>query len=174
MDDTIPERWLPVVGYEDLYEVSDLGKVRSLRGRHGIGCMLKPQVKRYLQVNLYRDGKMRSFTVHGLVACAFLGPRQEGLEVCHGPAGRWENAVANLAYGTPVKNRGPDKHRDGTIQIGTRHGLARLNDEIVRECRRRAIAGEPTGALAREFGVSASTMRCAVNGSTWRHVPLAG
>lgn len=170
----ILERWLAVVEYEGYYEVSDLGRVRSLRrmtaaGWRG-GQVLKPQCKRYFCVNLYRDRKMRTVTVHSLVAAAFLGPCPAGHEICHGRAGKLENRLTNLSYGTPAKNRGPDKYRDGTIQIGTRNGLARLTDELVRECRVRSAAGASWGALAREHGVSASTVRAAVIGLTWKHV----
>ena len=47
---------------------------------------------------------------------------------------------------------------------------AKLTEEIVRECRIRAAAGETGVALAREFGVRKNAMNDAVNGRTWRHV----
>jgi hypothetical protein len=104
------------------------------------------------------------------VAEAFLGPRPDGYQVCHGPAGQLDNRLVNLSYGTRSKNCGADKYRDGTMTIGTRHGLAKLTDEIVRECRARVAAGETRVALAREFGISATAMAMAVKGATWRHV----
>jgi hypothetical protein len=167
-----PERWLPAAEYEGLYEVSSLGRVRSLPRPGTLGGILKPQRKRYFTVNLYRDGKMRTVTVHSLVARAFLKPRPEGHQVCHGPAGCYVNAAANLSYGTAAKNLGPDKYRDGTMQAGVRNGNARLTDEIVSQCRTRIAAGESRRALAREFGVSKPTMDHAVKGATWQHVPV--
>lgn len=170
MPATEPERWLPVVGYEGLYEVSNQGRIRSFPRRGTPGVILRPHQKRYLTVNLWRDGKKRTLMIHQLVAAAFLGPRPEGLLVCHGPAGCYENDVANLSYGTPAKNYGPDKHRDATMLIGVRNVSAKLNDELVREMRRRFAAGESKRSLAAGFGVCRANVKHIVNGTTWRHV----
>jgi len=166
-----PERWLPVVEYEGLYEVSDLGRVRSLRRWHAGSRVLKPGYDgSAAQVGLSREGRRRTFKVHILVARAFLGPCPDGQEVCHGPAGRRDNRLVNLSYGTHLKNNGEDKRRDGTLPVGVLNPRAILTDEIVRECRARAAAGEPCRALAREFGVGDTAMLRAVAGTTWRHV----
>lgn len=174
------ERWLPVPDYEGLYEVSSLGHVcgldRMIRTVHGNmrlwrGRVIKPRMgERYLIIGLWRDGEPRTFFVHLLVARAFLGAPPEGHEVCHGPAGNLDNSLANLSYGTRAKNNGPDKDRDGTHGLGTRNPQAKLTDEIVRECRARAAAGESQHSLARAFGVSQGAIRLAVIGVTWRHV----
>jgi hypothetical protein len=49
---------------------------------------------------------------------------------------------------------------------------AKLTAEIVRECRLRAAAGEAKIALAREFGIGKNAMIAAINGRSWRHVPI--
>lgn len=71
------EVWKPIKGYEGLYEVSNMGRVRSLRNNHGNyrEKILKQQDNGdgYLQVTLYKDGKAKHFTVHRLVAMAFCG-----------------------------------------------------------------------------------------------------
>lgn len=114
MNETTPERWLPVVGYEGIYEVSDLGQVRSLdrvisrrnspyvlRGR-----VLRPAVNRrgYLHLNLYGDGWNESRYVHHLVLEAFAGPRPAGTEARHLDGVPNNNSVANLTWGTHVEN----------------------------------------------------------------------
>jgi hypothetical protein len=179
-----PERWLPVIGYEGYYEVSDFGRVRSLsrrvnrdRQRHS-GRILKLYANRskkcgeYYQARLSRDGVVRTCDVHVLVARAFLGPCPDGHQVCHGPAGSLDNSAENLSYGTPVKNAA-DRCRDGTEVLGTRNHNAKLTEEIVRACRVRAASGETCVALAREFGVSDVTMNLVVRGLRWRWVPGA-
>lgn len=181
-----PERWLPVVGYEGLYEVSDLGRVRSLSrvvsrsGPRGPRVRIAGQALKvrppagtdpYAHVELNRDGERRYMRVHVLVAAAFLGPRPAGYEICHGPGGKTDNRLANLSYGTRAKNNGPDKLRDGTARFGTRNLQAKLTDEIVRECRDRVAAGESRRALAREFGVSPTAMEYAVRGIKWSQAP---
>lgn len=109
------ERWLPVVGYEGLYEVSDHGQVRSLdrivrRGVRGVsrraGQMLKPNVLTYghRQVSLYRGGVRRLRQVHNLVLEAFVGPRPEGLLGLHWDDDPANNHISNLRWGTPRDN----------------------------------------------------------------------
>jgi NUMOD4 motif/HNH endonuclease len=180
-----PERWLPVVGYEGLYEISSLGRVRNVprlirsKGksvRRLTPCILKFQMPRkgepYLTVRLRRGTKVRACRVHVLVARAFLGPRPEKYVVCHGPAGKLDNRLPNLSYGTRAKNQGPDMRRDGTSSDGARNGHAKLTGEIVLECRVRAAAGETGAALAAEFGVNAKTLRDAISGRSWRRLSI--
>lgn len=59
------EEWRPVVGYEGLYEVSNLGRVKSLHSRNKGGIRaLKTKKKGYLAVTLCRAGKLKTITVH--------------------------------------------------------------------------------------------------------------
>lgn len=104
------ERWLPVPGYEGLYEVSDQGRVRSIDCLDRLGRRRKGRVRvltrdgYYLKVSLSRDGKLKSFWVHALVLTAFVGPRPEGMECCHGPGGPLDNRLENLRWDTPSAN----------------------------------------------------------------------
>jgi hypothetical protein len=168
-----PERWLPVVGFEGRYEVSDLGRVRSLPRKWAKGGLMKPCLNQgYLIVRLSRNARTRSFAIHCLVAEAFLGRRPEGMQVCHGPGGMTDNRLVNLSYGTLSKNNGADRWRDGTMPAGIRSGRAKLTDEIVLECRVRAATGVSRSTLAREFGVGKTTITRLVQGHTWKHVPF--
>jgi hypothetical protein len=172
------ERWLPVPGWESLYEVSDLGRIRSLHrfGRGKRGGLLKPfpgHLGRYLSVRLSRSGKHKNRLVHQLVLEAFTGPRPPGMESLHGPGGSQDNRLANLSYGTRRQNSGPDRARDGTTNRGERCGSAKLTAAIVIECRRRYAAGEETlTAMAREHGVSIGHMSQIVSGKKWAHLPV--
>lgn len=110
----MPELWLPVVGYEGFYEVSDQGRVRSVERRvlHRNektlrtypSRMLVPRATRYLDVTLCRGGTQRTLKVHHLVGEAFLGPRPDGLELCHNNGDALDNRAANLRYDTHSAN----------------------------------------------------------------------
>lgn len=173
MDDPT-EHWLPVPGYEGLYEVSDLGRVRSLPRRPGTpgNLILKPTVNNtgYHCVGPSLNGKQRVIHIHVLVLAAFEGPCPAGMEVLHGPGGRLDNRLVNLSYGTRSQNNGPDRVRDGTAIRGEQVKTRKLTDAIVAECRRRHAGGETRSALAREFGVSWITMNRAITGMYWAHV----
>lgn len=75
------EIWEEVLGFEGLYEVSSLGRVRGLKR----GNILKPTPDRdgYLRVSLSKDGKWRNHAVHHLVLNAFVGVREPGEETRH-------------------------------------------------------------------------------------------
>lgn len=116
MQSTEPEIWKSVVGYEGRYEVSDLGRVRSLdrvvNGAPGKGTYLKPGVvlrpgahrQGYRLVSLHDGASRRTYKVHRLVALAFLGPAPDGMEVCHNNSDPADNRAANLRWDTRSGN----------------------------------------------------------------------
>ena len=175
-DDGEAERWLPVVGWERFYEVSSIGRVRSLprlsvNGRRWYGGkILKPWLTHgYEVVGLYRPGFHEHKQVHQLVAAAFIGPCPPGQQVRHGPNGKSDNRASHLCYGTSADNHA-DRLRDGTSNQGERHGLAKLTDVVVADCRIRHAAGETQSSLASEYGVSKAVMHHAIRGTRWAHV----
>ncbi len=103
------ERWLPIEGYEGIYEVSDLGNVRRIVSRSGnpLVRQIKPKANYlgYLAVNLCRDKVQRTFKVHRLVAVAFLGsPTSPRMEVRHIDGTRDNARLENLQWGTHSEN----------------------------------------------------------------------
>jgi hypothetical protein len=108
------ERWLPVSGFP-AYEVSDLGRVRSVRA----GRLLKPariNSLGHLQVKLYRNGKQHGRLVHRLVLEAFVGPCPPGMEARHVATNDTSNnRLTNLAWGTYSENEA-DKKIHGTLR----------------------------------------------------------
>jgi hypothetical protein len=101
------ERWRPVVGYEGLYEVSDRGRVRSLRfGRWGTRHrMLRGWTHDgYRYVELSRRPGSTAMRVHCLVLEAFIGPRPPGLYGCHNDGNPGNNELGNLRWDTPTSN----------------------------------------------------------------------
>lgn len=104
------EEWRAVIGHEDIYEVSDQGRVHSLI----TGKYLKPSTQKrggYLHVVLVRP--YRSVLIQYLVAEAFIGPRINGEEVRHLNGIPIDNYVGNLEYGTRSENS-EDSKRHGT------------------------------------------------------------
>lgn len=119
---TAAERWRAIPGYVGAYEVSDLGRVRSLPrhdrlGRPVQGRVLKPAPDSggYSTYNLHRDGQGCTHRAHCLVALAFVGPRPADLEVRHLDGDPSNNALVNLAYGTRSENQ-LDRIGHGTHQ----------------------------------------------------------
>lgn len=100
------EEWRPVVGYEGLYEVSNLGRVVSLHYRHSNRRVeLKPfnQIG-YLRAQLNKNGLRRKFLVHTLVATAFIPNPLHRTEIDHINGDRGDNRVSNLRWCTRSEN----------------------------------------------------------------------
>jgi hypothetical protein len=93
------EKWLPVAGYEHLYEVSNLGRVRrSLKHISSKPGPLKASVHLGIQtVTLCMNGKKKDFGIHRLVAEAFIGP-VAGKIVAHKSGDKTDNRVENLEF----------------------------------------------------------------------------
>lgn len=92
------EIWKPVEGFEGLYEVSNLGRVKSLW--FGKEKILKPAKNGsdYLLVDLYKNGKGKNFLVHRLVATAFI-PNPEGFkQINHRDEVKTNNCVENIEW----------------------------------------------------------------------------
>ena len=110
----ITEIWKDIVGYEGLYQVSDQGRIKSLRK----GIILKPAFMKktgYYSVCLCKDGKMENRTVHRLVASAFiLNPNPSLYTDCdHIDEDKSNNKASNLQWITHKDNlnRGTYKER---------------------------------------------------------------
>lgn len=108
------EVWRRIAGASD-YEVSDQGRVRSLKSG---GLILKPRRHNgYLMVTLPVGGTSLHRFVHVLVLTAFVGPTPDGLQTRHLDGTRTNNHVENLAWGTRRENMA-DKHVHGTMNTG--------------------------------------------------------
>ena len=160
MAENIVEEWRAVVGFEGRYEVSNMGRVRSLDrwvARRGqcdqfwAGRTLKPCRigAGYHRVCLCR--KSFSDYVHAIVMRAFVGPRPEKYHVNHINGIKTDNRLVNLEYTTCSANMIHARDRFGAY-CGERNGMARLTTEQMREIRRRF------DQMVEEFEVSIATI----------------
>jgi len=106
------EIWKNVKSYENIYQISSCGRIKSLKritsNNHVINeKILKPvhDSYGYLKVNLYRNGNMKSFTVHKLVAMAFIITNNTKLtQINHIDEVKTNNNVENLEWCTSAYN----------------------------------------------------------------------
>lgn len=181
----VGEEWRPIVGLEGLYEVSSLGRARSLDRRvlhtgkkrsfyntHK-GKMLKLcDNGAYLQVVLpikSKNSHQKTITVHSIVAIAFHGPKPDGMVVRHMDGNPRNNAAENLCYGT-CKDNEADKYRHGSRGLTEKEPGAILTREQVREIR---LLGpyDPQHVLAEHYGVDETLISLILKGKIWREGP---
>ena len=124
------EHWKPVPEYEGLYEVSNSGQVRSV---YRYKTILKPMISNagYERVDLFKDRKRKQFSVHRLVALAFIENPEGKPFVNHKDENKLNNEASNLEwvthsencnYGTAIARR--ITHRDySKTRINTVHQI---------------------------------------------------
>lgn len=125
------ERWLPVVGWEGFYQVSDHGRVRTVSRKvsTGRGWRIVPQTVRrpgptrcgYLNITMSRPGRVSTRTIHTVVLEAFVGPRPLGMEACHRDGDKANNTLSNLRWDTHRANI------EDAVRIGNLYGPARTH-----------------------------------------------
>lgn len=101
------EIWKDIIGYEGLYQVSNLGRVKSLNyKRTGLEYVLKPGTNGigYLQVHLFKNRKRSPLYVHRLVAEAFVPNPKRLKTVNHKDENKLNNVCSNLEWMTSKDN----------------------------------------------------------------------
>jgi hypothetical protein len=108
------EEWRDIKGYEGLYQISNLGRVKSLPKKRINGtnfyiqkeCIKKLQLKtnRYLGCTLVKNHKLKNVLVHRLVAETFIANPNKYDQVNHIDCNKLNNSVANLEWCTQEMN----------------------------------------------------------------------
>lgn len=174
-------RWVPVPGYEGLYEVAKSGLLRSLprkcKTKNGATQVRPGRLLGHVTAAGYKAARLTDSTgatrrkyVHQLVLEAFVGKCPAGLQALHGEGGACDNSLRNLRWGTPAQNQ-LDRFRDGTDGCGERNPLAKLTAKAVRFIKKNYISYDRefgSSALARKFGVSQGAVWLVLSGKTWR------
>jgi hypothetical protein len=150
------ENWKPVLGYEGLYEVSNLGKIRNKKG-----LILKDRFKtpmRYRSVALNKNGKAKEKLVSSIVLESFVSPRPHKMVVRHLNGIAQDDRLDNLCWGTQSEN----------ILDKITHGTNEYNDVLVKMTNistGKILIGRQR-VLARKLNISQSLIWHACNRKT--------
>jgi len=177
------ERWLPIAGFEGLYEVSDFGRVRSLdrivesknhpsqqrrllRGRLLCQTTNKPARGCYIrkQVKLHKENKLHTFNVARLVAESFIPNPSNHPFVLHLDDDATNNKVANLEWGTHEENCRQAAERN-RMKYGQEHHQSFFSDVDRGMAYEMLKAGEARATVAKKFKVSYRAVCDLANGS---------
>ena len=119
------EIWLDIKNYEGLYQVSDFGRVKSLKSNKE--KILKPFARPngYLGVTLSKKGKSITKSIHRIVAETFISNQNKLLQVNHKDGNKQNNNVNNLEWCTAQEN----------IKHSWKNGLSRVTEGMREHCK---------------------------------------
>lgn len=171
------EIWVDLIGYEGIYVISNLGRVKTVikRGNSVKGRILTPVVtkKGYLRIGLTDEkGIQRRFYIHRLVIESFNKCQEEKMQVNHIDGDKTNNRLSNLEFVTDKENK---KHaiKNDLNAKGEQIHTAVFTQEQIEWIRKHYKPGHSkygARAMARTFGTSHSTIGKVVRNETWKHV----
>jgi len=161
------EVWRDVLGYEGLYQVSSLGRVKSLdrvdcAGRKLKGIILQQSYTRagYRSIGLSKDGALCSYRVNRLVAIAFINNPNNYPQVGHKDDNKENNSVDNLYWTTQKEN---NTHNNKHIRVGEKIGKA-----IQGDCGSNSVTFK-SSLDAGKHGFNSSAIRNCLTGRSHTH-----
>lgn len=173
------EIWRDIKDYEGRYQVSNLGRVKSL-SRY-VACGKKGHGKRLVHERLLRPGSYcksghvsvvlgsgeNGKPVHKLVMEAFVGIRPDNHDICHNDGNPQNNTLENLRYDTRSSNN------IDTFKHGRSMGCSKLNKQKVKEIKNLIFNEKVSQAeVARRFDVSTSAIQSIYKGKTYKWVSV--
>jgi hypothetical protein len=160
------EIWKDVPNYEGVYQVSNLGRVKSLKW--GKERILKPRYDGYgyAQVGLCKGGERKDYKVHRLMMLAFVDASD--LQVNHINGIKADNRLVNLEYCTASENT-LHAYKIGLIPKGENHGRAKLTRACVERIKY-GHQGMTQQAISEIYGVSAVQVHMIRSGKSWKHI----
>ena len=176
------EIWKDIPGFEGVYQVSNLGRVKHLKEiqRRTNGKTICNFTLPELILKPYKTGKgdgyqtvslkRKNFKVHRLVAEAFCKRMPGKTEVNHIDCNKENNRADNLEWVTCKENIN-HAYENGLYRVGEKRHCGKLTAEQVDEIRRMYIRGDKEfGAkpMARRYGVSDMTIRNILRGRKWK------
>lgn len=167
------EEWRQVVGYDGLYEVSNIGRIKSRTNWRNLGKerIMKPTLLPIGYECVRLRGKVFKY-VHRLVLESFVGPCPPGKEVNHKDSHRANNILGNLEYVTHFENIHHAMDKGRIIHpVGEKASKAKLTRDQVLEVRALRKTGLTLAAIANKFGITNQSVDYIVKYRNWRHVP---
>ena len=173
------EIWVDVNGYVGLYQVSNMGRIKSFIKLLSIDMVgkirvLSPDKFGYIRCGLNKDNKRTTIKVHRLVAEHFI-PNPEGKEqVNHKNMIKSDNRVENLEWLTRGENQkhSYDNDQKRIRQFGQINKMSKLKDSDIHEIFNLYNNGSSKQELSEQYNVHKKTIHGILMGRTWKHINL--
>lgn len=169
------ENWLPIIGYEGRYEVSNKGRVKTLLKNNSKTEILKPSnhIQGYLRVGLRKDGISKIISIHRLVASAFIPNPEDKPQVNHIDGIKSNNKIENLEWCTQKENAA-HAVLNGIYNSakGENAGHSKLKDSDIYKVYELLKENKKPYQIAKIIGISKSTINLIVHNKIWTHLDI--
>lgn len=167
-----------IPGYENLYQASTFGRIKSLKRFQKWKDkfvpikekILSPGLNKstgYLIIVLSKNTKKRSYEVHRLILLTFKGKYPENMQSCHNDGDKLNNFNSNLRYDTP-KNNQADRKLHGTFGKGEKNAYSKLTEKQVLKIKKLLTSKEYyQWEIAKMFNIHQATVSYINVGKTW-------
>lgn len=161
------EEWADIKGYENMYQVSNLGRVKSLKRKEEVILKCKITKSGYREAKLF-NVNYKDFLVHRLVALSFIPNPENKKQVNHIDGDKLNNVVTNLEWVTSKENA-IHSIESGLKKVGSKSTSSKLKQSDVIQIRKLYLTGDYThddlGAL---YNVHPTTIGKMLNGTNWK------
>ncbi|CEJ71272.1 NUMOD4 motif protein [Chryseobacterium oranimense G311] len=168
LDDLPGEIWEEVPEYNGLYLVSNFGRVKSFLRRRSI-IMKKVLIDGKYSVQMKgRRGHFKNVNIGRTVATLFIREPEENEVIKYKDGNRLNDAAHNLEWISRKESAGEAMKRGDFSLKGARNGMARLNEEQVRQIRSLKASGKTYMSIANQYDVSISCIQSIVMNKCWK------
>lgn len=168
------ENFVPVKGYDGIYEVSNLGRIKSLervdcKGQHRKSLFKSPSFDQnyYLITSLSQDRVNKMVKFHRVVADAFIPNPENKSEINHINGIKWDNRVENLEWVTPRENKIHAEEIGLRKTKGEANASSKLTNEIVLEI---FNSNKSNKELAIQYQIGVLQISRIKMGYNWSHI----
>jgi hypothetical protein len=164
------EIWKTIENYEGLYQVSNLGRVKSLPRNTTRGKILANRIdkKGYHYVSLSKNGKEKPYSIHRLVALSFIENPEGKITVNHKNGIKADNNLLNLEWATRSENQ-IHAYATGLCKKGEMHGSSKLTEVQAIEIKY-GYKNIPYKQIVQIYGITKSQISDIRRGKKWKHI----
>ena len=171
------ELWRDVKGYENYYQISNFGNVRSLtryvnsryvKRKEAGKTLIKTISHGYYRIGLNKEGIVKKFMIHRLVCIAFISDEKINMQVNHINGIKTDNRVENLEWCTQSEN---ELHSYRVLNKktlnGELHGKSKLTKKDVLEIRESKLSDKELSLI---YDSSRKNINDIKNRKRWKHI----
>jgi hypothetical protein len=177
------EEWKDIMGYENLYQISNFGRIKSLERIKQIGkyffhfneiiMKLQTDSHGYKTVWLHKNGKGKNWKVHILVAKHYIPNPENKPYVNHIESNVTDNRSWMLSWVTPKENS-EDAVARNRMTKGEKCHSSKLTEEQILEISKKYIPRKYSlQKLANEYGCTKQNIRKIITDKSWKHIKRA-